>query len=425
MSSGSLMHMSDPALFGWHDGLARADYVFATYHVVAHCVPEAAAMGMAMEQSASTVSIAGYVTPQQVAAWTIRVVSARPGAPALAGPVRPYALQTEVYGTAASGMVCVCELAIPKCLLAASYTQLLNVLVGEIPRLGFITSFQLASVTGLEDCYGPGPGWGVAGIREHFGVRQGALLCRSMRPAVGLDTATMARLTHDVLAGGFHCVKDDELMVFASNAQFEAHVKAMVAARDQAGVLAGERKFYLATMICDPEDLERRWAICLEQGVDGVLVAPFIQGLGVLAQLARRRRLPILAHNTVGELLSRNAQWGVAEPVWNTVLRLAGADWLVTSGGYGNELPPVEEERQALEAMRRPLPGVAPTLPILQGGKRPQDMRTYAACCASHDYMLIVASWVDGYRDGLAAGAGVFRAAVDADARLPAVSLVV
>lgn len=414
MSSGNLTETSNPELFKWHADLDAADYSIATYHVVVHCDPMAAAVAMAMEQSASTVAIAGYVTPAQMAAWTVRVMSVQACAMAPTSAVSPYALKTAVYPEATGQTGWSIELAIPKRLLGGSYVQFLNVVIGEIPRLGFVTQFRLAGVSNL-DAFGPGPGWGIPGIRQRLGVARGPILCRSMRPAVGLETATMARLNHDVLAGGFHCVKDDELMSFASNEQFAAHVRAMIAARDAASAATGERKAYLASLICDPEDLEWRWALCLAQGVDGVLVAPFIQGLGVMAQLARRRQLPILAHNTCGELLGRNPQWGVAEVVWNELLRRAGADWLVTSGGYGHSYPPLAEEHQALEAMRRPLPGVAATMPILQGGKRPDELDTYRACCHADDYMLIVASWVDAYPEGLEEGARVFRAAVDAE----------
>ena len=41
-------------------------------------------------------------------------------------------------------------------------------MVGEIPRLVFLTRFQLHGLV-LPDDFGPGPGFGVACIRERFG----------------------------------------------------------------------------------------------------------------------------------------------------------------------------------------------------------------------------------------------------------------
>lgn len=68
-------------------------------------------------------------------------------------------------------------------------------------------------------------------------------------------------------------------------------------------------------------------------------------------------------------------------------------------------------------AMVNPLEGVPAVLPILQGGKRPEELEMYRECCKSSDFMLIVANWVDSHPGGLSAGARQFREAVDAPVR--------
>lgn len=414
MSSGNLVRPSDPSCFLWQDHLKAEDYIMATYRVRCECDAELAAIGMAMEQSASTVSIIGYVNPDQVTGSTIRVVTVRQVEDTLQTNITPYMLNTEVYaGKLPSGCTCEVVLAIPKKIVAGSWVQWLNVVIGELPRLGFITGFQLLKARMPED-FGPGAGWGASRLMERFGISKGPLLCRSMRPAVGVDIDTMARLNYDVLVGGFHCVKDDELMVFKSTAQFSAHVERMISVRDAAGKASGEKKSYIATLICEPEELERRWEICCTARVDGVLVAPFIQGFGTLSMLARKQEIPILAHHTCGELLSRNPVWCVHESVWAHWLRTAGADWLVTSGGFGHSSPLSDTEQELLKAMIEPLNGVAPVMPILQGGKQPDELATYRQCCMGSDFMLIVASWVDSHHQGLASAAREFRDMVDA-----------
>ncbi|MBP0049728.1 hypothetical protein H9C73_13400 [Marinobacterium sp. AK62] len=407
MSSGNLTSPQQSELFRWNNALEPEAYAHATYQIVAHCDPLAAATAMAMEQSASTVAIAGYVSPEQVEDWTIRVVSVEQGNQTTTSDISCYGLATEVYPKHTRITPCTVTLAIPKLLLNRSYVQWLNVLVGELPRLGFLSAFRLTHVTGLND-WGPNPAFGIAGIRKTLGIQKGPILCRSMRPAVGLDTTTMVRLNEAVLRGGFHLVKDDELMVFESDSAFEQHVKAMVDCRDRIQNECQERKGYLATLICDPEELERRWEICCEQGVDGVLIAPFIQGIGTLAQMAARKTLPILAHNTGAETLTRHPHWGMAEAVWNTLIRHAGADWLVTSGGFGECSPPTPEEQVTLSAMQSPTSS-PDSMPILQGGKCPEGLERYTHCVGNDDYMLIVASWVDGHPQGLETAARIFR----------------
>lgn len=230
-----------------------------------------------------------------------------------------------------------------------------------------------------------------------------------MRPAVGLGTETMARLNTSVLVGGFHLVKDDELLALPDSAAFRSHATRMIAARDQARDLTGECKGYIANLICEPDELAERWDIAVELGVDGVLVAPFIQGIGVLSALARRRQLPLLSHNSFGDFFSRNPAWGISQAVLASWQESLGADWFVTSGAFCVD---GSDGNLASEIHRRP--GTSKSImPIIQGGKHPDGLPAYRRAVGSDDYMMIVASWVDSHPDGLEAAARHFREAID------------
>jgi ribulose 1,5-bisphosphate carboxylase large subunit-like protein len=320
--------------------------------------------------------------------------------------VAPYRLHTPVYGDDAhAGGSFAVELAVPLALLAGKPAQLWNILVGELPRLGFITRFRLVEAT-LPDNFGPGPGFGVAGLRKLTAQPAGPLLCRSMRPAVGLNIETMARLNRDVLIGGFHIVKDDELQVFPDQTLFERHVRAMLEVRDAAIAQTGEKKLYFANLICEPWELTERWETCCRLGVDGVLIAPWIQGLGTLVHLARQRRMPLLAHNTLGELFTRHPDWKVDERVTQHWLQALGADLFVTSGDFG-DAPETRLDAVCVGGDTRTSP-----LSILQGGKNPDDLPRYRQAVGSDDFMLIVASWVDHHPEGLIEAARQFREAL-------------
>ena len=404
MSSGNMPRAQHPALFRWNDGLDAQDYMRARYRVTSIHDGEATALAMAMEQSCATTAIAGHVVPEMLGDSTIRVLDVQAADTLPASELRPYQLETEVYAEQGGGeRDWLVELAIPRRLFAGKPAQLLNVAVGELPRLGFLTRFQLQGLD-LPGDFGPGPAFGIAGIRTHFHRETGPLLCRSMRPAVGLDIPTMAGLHRDVLVGGFHLVKDDELQGFADNRIFREHVRAMVAARDEARERTGEFKGYLANLICEPWELAERCDILDEFGVDAVLVAPAIQGLGILPMLARQARRPILAHNTFSDLLTRHPRWGIAHDVLEDWMACLGADWYVTTGDRG--------QAGCVESIGRP-PRSPRAMPILQGGKHPQGLPDYRASVGSDDYMLIVASWVDAHPSGLEAGARIFRDAVD------------
>ena len=142
MSSGSMPRTQHPELFLWSDALDQADYAIARYRVASVHDGDATAMAMAMEQSAATTHIAGHVVPAMLHDWTLRVRSVRALDPPGGAGLAPYTLATEVYADGGDAeRHWEVELAIPRRLLAGKPAQLWNVVVGEIPRLGFLTRF--------------------------------------------------------------------------------------------------------------------------------------------------------------------------------------------------------------------------------------------------------------------------------------------
>ena len=414
MSSGNLVIPANIQPFLWQDDLDRSDFILATYRVRATCSGENAALGMAMEQSASTLNIRGYVDADMVKDWSIRVRRVTEvGGDAVDGVVEPFFLSTEVYAVADRhrSRCYDIELAVPHWLLGSKPVQLLNVLVGEFPRLGFLTSFRLTDVT-FPSAFGPGPAFGRRGILDLLGQVSGPLLCRAMRPGVGLDTPTMRALNRDVLVGGFHMVKDDELIQFHDLAAFEHHLRAMLSARNEAMDASGERKLYIANLFCEPGELQERWDLACALGVDGVLVAPFIQGLGVLPWLARQKQMPIIAHNSFGDFLTRNRHWGIDETVLCRWVRHLGGDWFVTPGTFAADGFDTAACRRLMEVATGDEHGLPGMMPNIQGGKHPGGLPTYRAAVGDSDFTLIVANWVDSHASGLKAAAREFREAL-------------
>lgn len=415
MSSGNLIIPANIQPFLWQDDLDPADYIFASYRVCATCSGENAALGMAMEQSASTLNIPGYVHADMVSGWSIRIhrVTEVHG-DTNSEVVEPFFLSTEVYNVADKHRShCYdVELAVPRWLLGNKPVQLLNVLVGELPRLGFLTRFRLTDV-GFPSAFGPGPAFGRRGVLDLLGQDSGPLLCRAMRPGVGLDTQTMRTLNRDVLAGGFHMVKDDELIQFDDLATFEHHLRAMLGARDEAMDISGERKLYIANLFCEPGELQQRWDLACELGVDGVLVAPFIQGLGILPWIARQRRMPVIAHNSFGDFLTRNREWGIDENVLCRWVRHLGGDWFVTPGTFATDGFDDAACRRLMDVAAGEEHGLNAMMPNIQGGKHPGGLPTYRAAVGDSDFTLIVANWVDSHASGLKAAAREFREALE------------
>lgn len=403
MSSALRLLVDHPELFHWDDGLDRSDYIEARYTVGSHLDGEATAVAMAMEQSAAITAIRGFVAPDaRMRDSTVRVLTVRKLDGSAASEIAPF--DESAQGQARLWHI---ALAIPLRLLPAKPTQLLNGVVGDVPRYGFITRFRLEALELPDAGFGPGPGFGVAGLRARHGVARGPLLCRPQRPAVGIDSDTMARLNHAALLGGCHLVKDCELQAFVDDEVFAAHVRKMVASRDAAADRSGERKGYIVNLVCEPDELAPRLQIAHDAGVDGVMLAPMVQGLGALAWVAKQRCLPILAHGSCSELVTRHPGWGIAPALLNTIFERYGADIAIAPGEFGDDGRPGAWPPHAATAPAR-------ALPLLQGGKRPQGLSAYRSAVGSDDYLLNVASWLDVHPAGMQAAAREFRAAIDA-----------
>ena len=97
MSSGNLPRTAHPELFRWNDGLDPVRYVVARYVVTSCHDGEATATAMAMEQSAATTAIRGYVHPGMIEDWTIRVLAIEADASPADSEVPVSHLATEVY----------------------------------------------------------------------------------------------------------------------------------------------------------------------------------------------------------------------------------------------------------------------------------------------------------------------------------------
>ena len=414
MSSGSLCIPTSAEMFEWSENFDSQQFIFATYKVASCFSGKETALGMAMEQSAATVYIKDYVEPSMLEAWSIRIKNVKTLAEDFSSrQVAPYFLATEVYGGNKEPNIYLheIELAIPINLVGGKPAQLLNIVVGELPRLGFLTAFSLADIE-FPKGFGCGPSFGQAGIYQLLNKTSGPLLCRSMRPGLGLSTSVMAQLHRDVLTGGFHLVKDDELIYFSTNEDFRHHIINMMQARDDAIKATGERKLYIANLLCEPNELQTRWEMACELGVDAVLIAPFIQGLGTLQYLAKQGKLPILAHNAFGDILSRHTSWGISGKATCKILRELGADWFVTPGGFGTENNEAYSA-EIIDVSTQENVSLKNMLPIMQGGKKPDELPQYRQAIGSDNFMLIVASWVDGHPEGLINGAKIFRQAVD------------
>jgi ribulose-bisphosphate carboxylase large chain len=397
MSTHSLGQI-DPHELRWRDSLKEEDYVDVVFRVETGCDLETAAAAIACEQSmACAIDLARAMVPD-AESWMVRIKEVIPLAPEPAAGNRPLN----------RGRI---RLAFPAKACGEDLVQLLTVAIGESFRLGFLEELRvedLIAPPSLRRLF-PGPRAGVPGIRQRLGVNGRPLFCRSIRPATGQFTATIVETAKETLLGGFDMVKDDELTFSNERSPFTERVRRMVEMKREVEDATGEAKLYIANCIAGRRralDLARR---AEDAGVDGILLAPALQGMDVLTDVAEQTKLLLFCHNTFEDLLHRHPRFGVSLPCLFRLHRMSGADAVFLPGHFAEERHDESEAAALREAAQGPDGHLAPSLMVMAGGKKPAGLRSYVSCAGTTDFMLIVAAALDSHPGGVRAGARAFR----------------
>jgi S-methyl-5-thioribulose 1-phosphate isomerase len=270
----------------------------------------------------------------------VRTVRERPGKPALA---------TVDY---------------PADLAGGELGQLLVLLLGNVSLQDGVRLVDVTLPPPLAEAIA-GPRLGIAGIRAATAVPSGALLATALKP-VGMTADQLATLAYQVAAGGLHVVKEDQGLANQPWAPFTERVPRLAEAVRRGNPHA----VYLPVVNGSAARFAEQVDFARGAGAHGVLVMPGIAGFGALAHAAEV--FPggiVLAHPSFLGGFTAAPSHGIAPDVlFGTLLRLAGADATIFPSWGGRFSLSREQCLAIADAARRPLHGLAPTLPTPGGG---------------------------------------------------------
>ncbi len=245
--------------------------------------------------------------------------------------------------------------------------QLLNLIYGNVSMYGGVRVEAVAWPEPVLAAH-PGPRHGPEGLRRLAGVsRRRPLLASALKP-MGLDPAALARLAHELAAGGVDLVKDDHGLADQEPAPLAERIARCAEAVAEANARHRRSALYLPNLTGPPSRMERGAEAALAAGCRAALVSPLLAGLDAAAALARDTGLALLAHPALaGAFFGPEA--GIApEVLLGEVFRLAGADGVIFPDA-GGRFP---FDRAACErigtACRRELGPVGPAAPVPAGG---------------------------------------------------------
>ena len=132
----------------------------------------------------------------------------------------------------------------------------------------------------------------------------------------------------------------------------------------------GGRSVYLPCVNGSAAGFSEQVRLARREGAHGVMVLPGVAGFGALARAAEVfEGGMVLSHPSFLGGFTASPSHGIAPHVlFGTLLRLAGADATIFPS-FGGRFSLSREQCLAIaEAARRPLHGIAPTLPVPGGG---------------------------------------------------------
>jgi ribulose-bisphosphate carboxylase large chain len=392
--------------------------VCATYLIETAFPLEAAAEGMAGEQSTGTFVRLQDETEELREAHGARVESIveRESAPApsLPGAKIPKGVNRPVWRRAHV------QLSWPTSNFGISLPNVLATVAGNLFELGQFSGLRLLDLSFpasfAQAC--PGPAFGVEGTRQLAGVERGPLVGTIVKPSVGLSPESTAAIVRQLCEGGIDFIKDDELQANGPCCPLEARVQHVMAVLNDHADRAGKRVMYAFNITDDLEAMHRHHDTVLAAGGTCVMVSLNSVGLVGLQAVRRHSALPIHAHRNGWGALSRAPMLGFSYIAWQKLWRLAGVDHMHVNG-LRNKFS--EDDESVIISARACLSPMFDTphrgfkvMPVFSSGQWAGQAADTFAALGSSDLIYASGGGIMAHPTGIAAGVSSIREAWDA-----------
>ena len=259
-----------------------------------------------------------------------------------------------------------------------------------------------------------GPRFGVEGVRRLLQVARRPLVGTIIKPKLGLRTRDHSRVAYEAWVGGCDIVKDDENLSSQAFNPFEVRVNETLEARDRAESETGERKVYMVNVTAETGEMLRRVEYTRDHGGRYAMIDIITCGFSALQSLREQDLgLVIHAHRAGHAAFTRMEGHGIAMKVIAKAARIVGADQLHVGTAVGKMSETREEVLVNIDALKQPMYGLKPVLPVASGGLHPA-LTPALIDLFGMDLVIQAGGGIHGHPEGTEAGATAMRQAVDA-----------
>ncbi|WP_305684420.1 RuBisCO large subunit C-terminal-like domain-containing protein [Microbacterium sp.] len=280
----------------------------------------------------------------------------------------------------------------------------------EIKELAAIKLIDLDLPPAFAERYS-GPKFGVEGSRRLMGRREGAMIGTIVKPSIGLTPDQLGELVGELAIAGVDFIKDDELQANGPHAPLEARVNAVMPVLQRHADRTGVMPMYAFNITDDIGRLEANHDLVVAAGGTCVMACVNLVGFAGIEFLNRHTEVPIHGHRTMLGGIMRSDQVGIGFRAWQKIARLSGTDHLHTNGISNKFYETDAEVLDSISAVREPLLGITPTVPVLSSGQWGGLAHATYAAVGTSDVLVLAGGGIHGHPDGAAAGVESMRAA--------------
>ena len=259
-----------------------------------------------------------------------------------------------------------------------------------------------------------GPQFGVQGIRDMLEVYNRPLTLGVIKPNIGLPTGPFAELGYKAWLGGLDIAKDDELLCDTPTNPTEKRMALLGSYRLKAEKETGRKKIYLANITDEVDRMEELYERAIQFNTNAVMINGMTTGLSIVRVLAKKGKLPLVAHFDFVAPVTQQRTFGVHLQVICKLQRLAGFD-IITFQGLGERMHTSEMDvLLAFKACIAPMGHLRPALPVPGGSQWAGSLISLHDLFKSIDFGIVPGRAVFSHPMGPGAGATALLQAWDA-----------
>ena len=225
-----------------------------------------------------------------------------------------------------------------------------------------------------------------------------------------MNPGAFAQRAREALLGGTDIVKDDELICNPPYNPLSSRTKLLSKTIRETERETGEKKMYFAFIGSGtPTQIIEYAEIAKDNGADGYMISPAINGFEIVKELKDEFQLPIIAHNALA-YSAYTPNHGMSFSVFSLLQRVCGADIVITPAKHGTfDVMSAEEHKENISVLHSKIAGIKRAFPAFCGGQKPETIPLLKKDAGNNDFIVVAGTSLYDHPDGPTAGAKRLR----------------